>query len=271
MSTDELTTEVKRSGSDRSARTIRIKVLLPIFLIVAWWGITHFSNISPIILPSPEETVKEFAEMVLDGTLFTNMILSLKRSLSGFLLGAVLGVFSGIVMGWSRIWENVFDLAINFLRAIPKTALAPLFLVWFGLGEPPKILLIAFSSYFFTVVPTIEGVKNMDMAFVKSARSMGASQWQILMTVVIPAALPSIFAGIRLAVTTALIVLVMVEIIGGNDGLGYMLQESREMLNTATMFSTLFVLGMMGYLLDALMQQLGRWIMPWRKGKTLSV
>jgi NitT/TauT family transport system permease protein len=246
------------------------KTALPILALALWYAASRFAHISPLILPDPESTVRGLISLVQNGDLALNTYVSLKRSMGGFLLGSFLGVSSGILIGWSHFWEDFFDLAINFVRAIPKTALAPLFIVWFGLGDTSKILLIAFSSYFFTVIPTIEGVKNVDSLYVKTARSMGASEWQIMKTVVMPAAMPAIFAGLRLTVTTALIVLVMVEIIAGNDGLGYLLQEARGNLDMATMFATLFALGVLGYCLDAGMQYLGRVLMPWRKGKTLS-
>jgi ABC-type nitrate/sulfonate/bicarbonate transport system permease component len=251
-------------------RVIPRKVILPVILVVLWWAIIRFGHISPFILPDPKAIIKEFAELLANGVLPMHAYVSLRRSLGGFLLGSVLGVLSGILMGWSRFWDDFFDLPINFIRSVPKTALAPLFIVWFGLGDTAKVLLIAFSSYFFTVIPTIEGVKNVDKAYVKSARSMGASQWQIMSTVIFPAAMPSIFAGIRLAVTTSLLVLVMVEVIAGNNGLGYLLEESRASLDMPTMFATLLTLGILGYYIDILMQYLSRVIMPWRKGKTIS-
>jgi sulfonate transport system permease protein len=246
------------------------KVFFPIVLVALWWAIIKFGRLSPFILPDPKDIITEFTELLKSGVLPMHVYVSLKRSLGGFVLGSLVGVSSGTVMGWSRFWNDFFDLPINFVRSIPKTALAPLFIVWFGLGDTAKVLLIAFSSYFFTVIPTIEGVKNVDKAYVKSARSMGANQWQLMSTVILPAAMPSIFAGIRLAVTTSLLVLVMVEVIAGNNGLGYLLEESRASLDMPTMFATLFSLGVLGYYIDFLMQSLSKVIMPWRKGKTIS-
>ncbi len=254
-----------------SVKQILIRITLPVCLVAAWYVWTKLGDISPLILPDPQSTMHGFISLVQSGELAGNTYVSLIRCLGGFILGSLLGVSSGILIGWSSFWDNLCDLVINFVRSIPKTALAPLFIVWFGLGDVSKILLIAFSSYFFTVIPTIEGVKGIDSLYIKTARSMGASQWQILTTVVLPSAMPAIFAGLRLAVTTALIILVMVEIIAGNDGLGYLLQEARGNLDMAMMFATLFTLGVLGYLLDAAMQRLGRVIMPWRKGKTLSM
>ena len=265
-------TEMTESSSagTRSWPTFAKRILLPALLLLSWYAFTRYGEISPFILPDPLTVFRELFAMLKTGEVLTNTVISLKRSLCGFFLGGLLGVSSGILIGWSRFWDESSDLLINFVRSVPKTALAPLFIVWFGLGDLSKILLIGFSSYFFTVIPTIEGVKNVDRSYIKAARSLGANQWQIMKTVILPAALPSIFAGIRLSVTTSLLVLVMVEIIAGNSGLGYLLEEARGNLNMAAMFAVLFTLGLLGYGLDAAAQYLGKIMMPWRRGKTIS-
>ena len=158
------------------------KIILPTLMLVLWYLVTRFGNVHPLILPSLESITRDFISLVQSGELPMHICISLKRCLCGCLLGSFLGVTSGILMGWSRIWADFFDLLINFIRSIPKTALAPLFIVWFGLGDMPKILLIGLSSYFFTVIPTIEGVRNVDNIYIKSARSMGANEWQIMKT-----------------------------------------------------------------------------------------
>ena len=156
------------------------------------------------------------------------------------------------------------------MRAIPKTALAPLFIVWFGFGDLPKILLIGLASFFYTLIPTLEGVKNIDNLLIKSARSLGANDGQLLTTVVLPSALPSMYAGLRLAAATALVVLVFVEIIAGDSGLGFLLEQGRASLNMAVMYMTLLVLGVIGFALDWLVRISETKLMPWRKGKTIS-
>jgi sulfonate transport system permease protein len=246
------------------------KIALPMAIVSVWWLFVRFGHLSPFVLPPPESVFLGFVDLIKSGELPLHIYLSLKRSLGGFALGSILGIASGVIIGWSRFWDDLFDLPVNFVRSIPKTALAPLFIVWFGLGDWSKVLLIAFSSYFFTVIPTVEGVKNVDKAYVKSATSMGASEWQILRTVLLPSAMPSIFAGVRLAMTTSLLVLVMAEVMAGNNGLGYLLETSRANLDLPVMFATLLTLGALGYAIDLLMKYASKVIMPWRKGKTLS-
>jgi ABC-type nitrate/sulfonate/bicarbonate transport system permease component len=161
--------------------------------------------------------------------------------------------------------------SIQFLRSIPKSALAPLFIVWFGFGDLPKVLLVGLASFFYTLIPTIEGVKNVDTLFIKSARSMGAGDLQLLLSVIVPAALPAIYAGVRLSASTSLVVLVFVEIIAGDNGLGYMLEQARGSLNMSIMYLDLIILGLIGFLIDWVVRYTETLLMPWRKGKTFSV
>jgi ABC-type nitrate/sulfonate/bicarbonate transport system permease component len=240
-------------------------------LFILWHFVTRYGTLSPLIFPRLETILKEFIYLIENGDLFMHAFFSLKRSFLGFISGAFFGIVSGILMGWSRLWEDFFDLLINFIRSIPRVALLPLLIVWFGLGDTPKILLIGLSIYFLTIIPTIEGVKNVDSRYIKSAKSMGASKWQILTSVIFPAALPSIFAGIRLSATKCISALVVVEIVIGDNGLGYLLQWARENLDMGTMFAILFILGILGYSLDLGMQYLAKILMPWRKGKTITI
>jgi ABC-type nitrate/sulfonate/bicarbonate transport system permease component len=208
--------------------------------------------------------------MMKSGELYFHTLASLKRYAVGLIAGCALGITGGMVIGWFPLLENLLDIPINFMRSIPKTALAPFLIVWFGFGDMPKVLLIGLASFFYTVIPTIEGVKNVEYHLIKSARSMGANNRQILFTVILPAAMPAMYAGIRLASSTALVVLVFVEIVSGNDGLGYLLETSRGSLNMPTMLTALFVLGIIGFFIDWFVRASEKILMPWRKGKTVS-
>ncbi len=246
------------------------KMALPIAVLVCWFLATTFCSIHPIILPKLQAVVRDFFQYVRDGELLEHTVISLRRCLIGLAGGSTLGICMGILLGWNRYLEEIFDIVVNFTRAIPKTALAPLFIVWFGFEEMPKVLLIGLASYFYTLIPTMEGVKNVDRLYIKAARSLGAGDRQILLTVVIPAAMPAMYAGLRLATATAMVVLVFVEILSGNSGLGYLLEMSRSSLNMSTMYMTLFVLGIIGFVLDWLVRKSETWLMPWQKGRTIS-
>ena len=247
-----------------------VKAIVPTLLLVSWLLVSTYGDISPILLPKLENVFKDFIFYTKNGELLFHIKISLFRCFIGFSMGSLLGIGSGIMIQWFSWLGNLFSGTINFIRSIPKTALAPLFIVWFGFGDLPKILLIGLASFFYTIIPTIEGVENVDNQLIKSAHSMGARDYQILFTVILPAALPSIYAGIRIAATSSFVVLVFVEIIAGNSGLGYLLEDSRESLNTSTMLMTLIVIGILGFCLDGFVRYSEKVLMPWRKGKTIS-
>ncbi len=259
-------------SSDPSRLTAMLlrKLALPLLVIGCWFAATTYLSIHPLILPKLQSVVRDFFLYVGNGELLTHLAVSLRRCLIGLTGGAFLGIALGVLLGWNRCLEDIFDIGVNFTRAIPKTALAPLFIVWFGFEELPKVLLIGLTTFFYTLIPTMEGVKNVDRLYLKSARSLGAGDLQILVSVVIPAALPAMYAGVRLAAATALVILVFVEILCGNSGLGYLLEMSRASLNTSTMYMTLLVLGVLGFLLDWLVRRSETWLMPWQKGRTIS-
>lgn len=246
------------------------KLALPLLVIGCWLMATTWFSIHPLILPKLQTVARDFCLYLGNGELMNHLAISLRRCLIGLTGGAVLGIALGVLLGWNRYLEDIFDIGVNFTRAIPKTALAPLFIVWFGFEELPKVLLIGLTTFFYTLIPTMEGVKNVDKLYLKSARSLGASNLQTLVSVVIPAAMPAMYAGVRLAAATALVILVFVEILCGNSGLGYLLEMSRASLNTSTMYMTLLVLGVLGFLFDWLVRRSETWLMPWQKGRTLS-
>jgi sulfonate transport system permease protein len=134
------------------------RFLLPILLLLLWKLATTYGRVPPIILPEIEAVGRDFLSYARSGEIFRHTLVSLERCFAGFLLGSALGITSGILLGWFKSLEYLFGFTINFFRAIPKTALAPLLIVWFGFGDLPKVLLIGLASFFYTLIPTIEGV-----------------------------------------------------------------------------------------------------------------
>ncbi|MCB2173853.1 ABC transporter permease [bacterium] len=258
------------SGLRKKAGKLLLKSLLPLFIFWCWQIAVTFGDIHPILLPKLSKVGSDFVKYTASGELIHHLLISLRRCALGFFFGSAFGIVFGILLGWFKRLEDFFDFTLNFSRSIPKTALAPLLIVWFGFGDFPKVLLIGLAAFFYTVIPTLEGVQNVDRHLVKSARSMGANDRQIVFGVILPAAMPSIYAGIRIASASSFVILLFVEIISGNSGLGFLLEDARESLNTSTMFMTLIVVGVLGFSLDWLVRYTEKKVMPWQKGKTIS-
>jgi ABC-type nitrate/sulfonate/bicarbonate transport system permease component len=174
------------------------------------------------------------------------------------------------MMGWSKYANSIADIPFNILRAIPKAALVPLFIVWFGIGEFPKILLIALTSFVMCTINTMAGVKGVDVAMVKAARSLGATNRDILREVIIPASMPMIFAALRIGVVVSFVLLVVVEITAAEKGLGVFIMDTQRLFYTDKMFAGIITLALMAYLLDRLVRIAETRILRWHKGITFA-
>jgi len=191
------------------------------------------------------------------------------RSLIGFALGSILGIILGIGIGWSKLVEDIVDIPVQVLRAVPKSAVIPLIIIWLGLGETSKIFLVALPGFFIILINTIAGVKGVDILLVKAACSLGAKDRHILKEVVIPSAAPMIFAGLRLGVVVSMVLLVITEMIAADRGLGYFILEQQRFWLTERMFSGIMVISLIGFAFDRVVLLAEKTMLQWHKGKTI--
>lgn len=212
----------------------------------------------PEVVPGPADTWRGARELLADGTLTRYIGISFYRVLIGWSLGSLIAIPIGLAIGrvaWIRAFAEPF---LNFIRFIPPIAFITLFLVWFGIGEQSKIALILYATLFIVVMNTLTGVLSVEEDKIRSARSMGASEWQILVHVVVPATTPYIFTGIRLAMGTSYMAIIGAEMIAANEGVGFLIWNSRLFFRTDWIFVGLISLGLMGFLTDRLVGWLGR-------------
>jgi len=238
----------------------------PTLILLLWEGVARSGLVASFILPAPSVVFQTLFSLLVSGELLPHIYMSLFRALSGFVAGSILGILLGLMMGWSKFVENVADIPFNVLRAIPKAALVPVFIVWFGIGEFPKILLIALTSFVMCTINTMAGVRSVDIIMVKAARSLGAKGRDILKEVVIPAATPMIFAALRLSVVTSLVLLVIVEMTAAEKGLGVYIMESQRFFYTDKMFAGIVTLAALGYTLDQIVRRVEARALRWHKG-----
>jgi ABC-type nitrate/sulfonate/bicarbonate transport system permease component len=253
-----------------SARAARIwQLVLPaltiVAAVVAWEALVRLRGIAPIYLPAPSSVFVYLSRMIADGSMPYHLGITLLRIFVGFALAAVCGIVLGVLMGMSRTVARVADVWIAALYPLPKISLIPLLIIWVGTGEAYKIVISAISAFFPIVISTYAGIRQTDRGLIKAAKDLGANARQIQLKVVIPGAIPSIFAGLHLGMGIAIILVVAAEMIGGSSqgGMGWLLISSGQVMETEKVFASLIVLAVVGAVVIKLQQWIDRKVAPW--------
>ncbi|MBI3634931.1 MAG: ABC transporter permease [Candidatus Rokubacteria bacterium] len=233
-------------------------------LLVLWEALARAGLVPVLFLPSPLGVLREGAEMVASGELFVHLAASLKRLVLGFVVGGGLGVIVGVAIGSFSVAEAVGTPIIAATFPIPKIALLPLLILWLGLGEPSKIAVIALGVFFPMAINTYTGVRQADPLLVRAAVSFGARRSGVIRKVILPSALPMIFAGLRLGAGTALLLLVAAEMIAVESGIGFLVLHAGNIMQTTKLMVGIVVLSLLGVLSHWGLGRLERWAVPWR-------
>jgi ABC-type nitrate/sulfonate/bicarbonate transport system permease component len=233
--------------------------------LLAWEVLVRWRGIAPIFLPAPSSIAVYLWRMIADGTMAYHLGVTLLRIGAGFLIAAVTGIALGLLMGMSRLVARVADVWIAALYPLPKISLIPLLIIWLGTGEAYRIVISAITAFFPIVISTYSGIRQADRGLIKAAKDLGANMGQIQLKVVIPAAMPSILAGLQLGMGVTIILIVAAEMIGGSSqsGMGYLLISSGQVMETEKVFASLVVLAVMGALIIKLQQWSDRKVAPW--------
>jgi len=222
-----------------------------LLLAIAWEAVVHAGLFPPKLFPSLLTVAETLWELIANGIIWTNTEGTLVRLVLGFLLAAIVGVLLGILMGRFRLIEDLFLPAVSFAYPIPGLAYAPLFVLWFGLGDVPAVLLVGVASCFIIVINTWKGVKAVKPIWLRAAEVMGANEREIFWKIMVPGALPYILTGLRLGLAQAWRILVAVEMLMSvASGLGWMIFGAQQFLNTDVMLSGIAVIGLVGVLLE---------------------
>jgi taurine transport system permease protein len=240
-------------------------------MAVLWYVATNYGWIKPIFLPSPQATYLQFYEYLTgianDRPLWEHFAASMLRVFSAFALGCVTAIPIGIAMGMSRVWKGIFDPPIELLRPLPPLAYLPLIIIWFGIGEVPKVLLIFLSCFAPLAMAARSGMRSASQEQMNAAYSMGASYGQVIRHVVLPAAMPEILVGMRVSIGFGWSTLVAAEMVAANVGLGQMVLNASNFLRTDIVVMGIIVIGSVAYMFDLLMRWVEDKVVPWR-GKT---
>jgi NitT/TauT family transport system permease protein len=228
-------------------RKTLISLIVPFIIIIFWALLTTYTGIIPsYLIPSPHDVLVAFESLLVNGTLISATLDTLTRVILGFVVAAAVAIPLGIIIGWSKTVENYLGFTIGILRPIPPIAWIPFAILWFGLGIGSAIFIIFVGSVFPILINTADGVKRIDKVYVESATTLGANQSQTLRKVVVPAALPNIITGLKVGMGIALMCTVAAEMIGSNNGLGYLILTATSMLDSASAIVGMLTIGVIG-------------------------
>jgi NitT/TauT family transport system permease protein len=244
----------------RARRTV---VTVAVLFILWQIGATLYDK--AYILPTPTAVFAALVSNLTQGKLLEQLQVSLGRALGGYLLAVVLAIPAGVITGWWKPANDTLGSLLELLRPVPALALIPLAIVWLGFGEAPKIAMIAYASFFSVYVNTQAGVRNVDPLHVKVVRVYGNGTRDVLTKVVLYSMLPYVFTGLRYSAAVALILLVAVELVGSQNGLGFFLFQSQAFLQVPDMFSAILVFGAMGFAANMVLLAVERWVIRWRQ------
>ena len=255
----------------RRANRGLLRLISPVAVLVCWQLESNLGLISAQKLPPPSEIWSTAVNLVTTnspayGTLQGAMLVSLERVAIGFGLGAAAAVSLAVLAGLSRTGENAVDPLMQMLRTVPLFGLIPVFIVWFGIGELPKILLIALAAAFPLYLNTFSGIRNVDAKLAELGQALHLRRGELLRQIVLPGALPQVLVGLRQSLGFSWLALVVAEQINANAGLGFMITQATQFLRNDVIFVALLVYCVLGLLTDALVRLLERRALSWRRG-----
>jgi taurine transport system permease protein len=237
-------------------------------LLFVWWLITALGWVKPLFVPSPQSIFIKFLSVWKEGftgsPLWMHMLISACRVFGAFLLACAIGIPLGLAMGMSPLIRGIFDPPIEFYRPIPPLAYLPLMIIWFGIGETSKVLLIFLSVFAPVALGARSGVRSAAIEQIHAAYSFGATRWQVLRHVILPAAMPEILTAMRVGIGFGWTTLVAAEMVAATRGIGYMVLSASQFLQTAVVIMGIVVIAGIAYLFDLLMRLIERRVVPWK-------
>ncbi|NQX70267.1 ABC transporter permease subunit [Paenibacillus alba] len=237
--------------------------IIPILLVVAWHVLTTTGIIAANVLPQPLKVLSVFAAMLKSGELLTHIAISSKRALSGLLIGGSIGFLLGLLNGFSRVAEKLADSSIQMVRTIPHLSLIPLVIIWFGIDEPAKLVLVSLGVFFPVYLNTFHGIRSIDAGLIEVGKVYGLSRLALYWHIILPGALPSILVGLRYALGIMWLTLIVAETVAAKSGLGYMAMNAREFFQMDVIVLSILIYALLGKLSDSAAKLLEKWWLAW--------
>jgi sulfonate transport system permease protein len=258
------------SGAGRRRRRGSVRILSPIAAVGLWQAASSSGILPPSKLASPASIARTAYDLVVHssptyGTIQASLLASCQRWVIGFVLGIVIAVLLAIVTGLSSTCETIFDPLLQALRSVPLLGLIPLFIVWFGIGQLPKVLFVLLSALFPMYLNTFAGIRGVDSKLGELGQVLGLRRSELIRHVVLPGALPAALTGLQLSVVASLLALVVGEQINATSGLGFMITQAQQFLNNSVIMVALIVYAILGLLANGAVRLLERKVLAWRR------
>ena len=258
-------TETRRRALSQNASERIMGVVAPIGVFALWELLADMHLIDTRFFPAPSSIVGMFGALLANGQLEANALISLERLFWGFLLGAIPALAIGLTMGLYRPVRTLVEPLILGTYPVPKSAILPLILLIFGLGEPSKIVMVAIGVFYPVVINTVSGVLQIPQIYLDVGHNFGASRWKMFTTIALPGALPFIMTGVKLGAGMGLILIAIAEMIGAQSGLGYMIWNAWQILSVNTMYVGLITIAVLGFALTLAINEAERLLIPHRQ------
>ncbi|MEU0209643.1 ABC transporter permease [Streptomyces canus] len=236
----------------------------PVLLLALWQLLSSTGVLTADVLASPGRIAQVAGDLISDGSLTSAMTTSLQRVAGGLLLGALIGTGLALVSGLFRIGEDIVDAPVQMLRTVPFVGLIPLFIIWFGIGEAPKIAIITLGVTFPLYLNVYAGIRGVDAQLIEAGESLGLSRWGLVRHVILPGALPGAMTGLRYSLGISWLALVFAEQVNADSGIGFLMVQARDFLRTDVIVVCLIVYAFLGLLADFIVRSLERLLLQWR-------
>ncbi|MEX3104060.1 MULTISPECIES: ABC transporter permease [unclassified Streptomyces] len=236
----------------------------PVLLLTLWQLLSSTGVLTPDVLASPGRITEVGKELVADGSLTSAMGTSLQRVALGLLFGTIIGTGLALFSGLFRVGEDLVDAPVQMLRTVPFVGLIPLFIIWFGIGETPKVAIITLGVTFPLYLNVYAGIRGVDAQLVEAGESLGLTRWGLVRHVVLPGALPGALTGLRYSLGIAWLALVFAEQVNADSGIGFLMVQARDFLRTDVIVVCLIVYAFLGLFADFVVRSLERVLLQWR-------
>lgn len=244
-------------------RKILLSMIIPVIVIIAWYYVTNFKDTPAAILPKISAVGRAFIKQLSNGQLVDDISVSVSRVLKGYFLAALLGIALGTLMGMSSTIRNIFTLSLNTIRQIPMMAWVPMIILWCGIGDLSKVVIIILGAFFPIMVNTLSGITSTSLGYIEVARLYRLNSWQIFLRVYLPSALPQIFVGLKVGLGISWMAVVAAELIASSSGIGFRMSEARNLMQPDVMIVGMILIGVLGILMDRLLSLLSKKVTPW--------